>query len=258
MNIWTQQLASRYGVNLTAASAGGSGYAQINSRISLKPDAAGVSTTPTMTEQIGTFLASGAPRSTDLFLIGGGTSDILAGFAAYRANPTTAGAAQFTAAATQAGTELGNQVQRLVNAGARYVLVTNLYDVSRSPLGTSSGQAAALTAATRGFNDALKLSIQNLGSNVLLVDAENYFNLVISFPTSYSFTNGTTVVCTSVDPGNGIGAGTGQINSGLCNSGTIASGLDPALYEFADNVYFTPQAQRLFGNFAYDRLRLRF
>jgi len=256
VNIWAQQLAARYGVNLTPASGGGSGYAQINSRISLKPDAAGVATTPTMAEQITTFLAAGTPQSSDLIVMGGGTSDLLVGFAAFRAGTQTS--AQFTTAAALAGTQYGDQVTRIVNAGARYVLVSNAYDVGRSPLGTATGQASVLSAAVRAFNDALKLSIQSLGSNVLLVDAENYFNNIIGLPGSYSFTDGSTVVCTSVDPGNGIGTGTGQISSGVCSTSTLRSGLDYTKFEFADNVYFTPQAQRLFGNFAYDRLRLRF
>ena len=65
-------------------------------------------------------------------------------------------------------------------------------------------------------------------------------------------------MCTSVDPANGIGIGTNQISSKLCTTGTIAAGIDPTLYEFADAVYFTPQAQRLFGTYAYGRLKLRF
>ncbi|MCZ2496848.1 GDSL family lipase [Xylophilus sp. Kf1] len=266
LNIWAAQLASRYNVNITAASAGGSGYAVGNARITLHPDAAGVASTPTVTEQITTFLAAGAPLSTDLVLVGGGTSDIVAGFATYRAAvaangsaaAATAAATAFNASATQAGNELAAQVRRVVNAGARYVMATGTYDLSRSPLATATGLGTVLGNASTAFNTALLLGISDLGSNVLFVDAAFYYNNITGVPSSYSFTDASTVVCSSVDAGAGIGTGNGQVNSALCTSGTIKPGLNPNVYEFADNVYFTPQAQRLFGNYAYDRLRLRF
>ncbi|QHI98914.1 GDSL family lipase [Xylophilus rhododendri] len=256
VNIWAQQLASRYGVGITPQSSGGTGYAVGNARVTLHPDAAGVASTPTVTEQISSFLASDSPKSSDLILVGGGTSDLLAGFAAYRAGTITSD--QYVAQARTAGTELGAQVRRMVTAGAKYVMSTGVYDLSRSPLGATSGQGTLLSAAATAFNTALELAIADLGANVLYVDAQYYYNLITAYPSSYSFTDSGTVVCTSVDSGPGIGIGNGQVNSALCNTGTIASGLDINLYEFADFVYFTPQAQRLFGNYAYDRLRLRF
>lgn len=256
VNIWTQQLASNYGVGVSPVSLGGSSYAVGNARVTLHPDAAGVAATPTITEQITTFLAAGAPKSSDLIVIEGGLSDIISGLADYRVGTTTS--AQYIAASTQAGTELGAQVRRMVSAGAKYVMVTGTYDVGRSPFGTATGLSSVLTSASTAFNTALELAIADLGSNVLYVDSQYYYNLQIGVPSSYSFNDAVTVVCTSVDPGNGTGVGTGQISSALCNTGTIQSGLNYTLYEFADNVYFTPQAQRLFGNYAYDRLRLRF
>ena len=64
------------------------------------------------------------------------------------------------------------------------------------------------------------MNIVDLGANVLYIDAAYYVNLYTSSPGSYSFDNATTPVCTSVDAGNGIGIGTGQVNSALCNSNT--------------------------------------
>jgi outer membrane lipase/esterase len=48
-----------------------------------------------------------------------------------------------------------------------------------------------------------------------------------------------------------------QINSALCNTNTIVSGVDYNRYVFADRVYPTPQAHRLFGEYAYNRVRAR-
>jgi len=266
VNTWGQQLASRYGRTIVAASAGGTGYATGNARITLKPDAAGSSSTRTVTEQITAFLAAGAPQGNDLLIVSGGVSDIVAGLATYRsaiaadgsAAAATAASTQFTNASKQAGTELAAQVQRVVNAGAKYVIVTGTYDLGRTPLAAATGQATVLNAASTAFNTALLLGIADLGTNVLFVDAAFYYNLITGLPGSYSFNDSTTVVCNSVDAGPGIGIGAGQVSSAKCNTGTIANNLNYNLYEFADAVYFTPQANRLFGNYAYDRLRLRF
>ena len=57
VNIWTQDMASRFGVSLAAAAAGGTSFATGNARIIAKPDAAGNSATPTVAEQIDGFLA---------------------------------------------------------------------------------------------------------------------------------------------------------------------------------------------------------
>ena len=256
VNIWAQQVASRFGVGITPSSAGGSGYAQGNARVALHPDAAGVAATPTVTEQIDAFLAKGAPLSSDLVLVGGGTSDIIALFNSYRTNAINA--SQFNDAATLAGTQLAAQVRRVVSSGAKYVVATGTYDLGRSPLGTATGLATALTNASTAFNTALLLGISDLGTTVLFVDAQYYYNLITGLPGSYSFTDSATVMCTSIDPGQGIGVGVNQISSPRCNLGTLLPGRDPNLFVFADYVYFTPQAQRLFGNYAYDRLRLRF
>jgi phospholipase/lecithinase/hemolysin len=70
-------------------------------------------------------------------------------------------------------------------------------------------------------------------------------------------TDGLGLVCTSVDAGAGIGTGNAQINSALCNTNTIVAGVDYNRYVFADRVYPTPQAHRLFGEYAYNRVRAR-
>ena len=256
VNIWTQQLAADYSKGFTTAAAGGSSYATGNARVSAKPDAAGSNATPTITEQISTFLAASTPMDSELLIVSGGTSDILANFAQFRAG--TINRDQFLANLKQAGEELAGQVRRLVDAGAKHVLVTGTYDLGRSPLAAATSQSDILNAGSSTFNDALLVTMADLGKNVLFVDAAFYFNLLTQLPTNYSFTDGTTSVCTSVDPGPGIGVGAGQVSSALCNPSTLKPNLDYSKYVFADAVYFTPQAQRLFGNYAYDRLRNRF
>lgn len=253
---WANQVATSYGKSIAPRVSGGTGYAQGNARVSNPVDAAGGSA-PSVTQQITNFLAADKFASEDLVIINGGISDLIAGMASVKSGSTTS--AQFIANAATAGTELGAQADRLVGAGARYVMVVNTYDLSKTPWGIAIGETGTLNAATRAFNDALKIRLEplNNGGRVLLVDAEYYFNLMTFSPSSYGFDNGTTPVCTSVDPGNGIGTGTGQINSARCTTSTLVAGADSNKYLFADNVYAAPWAHRQFGTYAYDRLRNR-
>jgi phospholipase/lecithinase/hemolysin len=253
--VWTQVLAARYGIGIAPTSSGGSSYAIGSARVTAKPDAAGNAATPSITDQVSTFLGSGAPGANDVVVVSGGTSDILAEVAAYRAG--TQDAATTTAHVAQAGRELGAQVRRLIGAGATHILVAGAYNMGRSPWGISTGQAAFIESLSGSFNNALLISIVDFGSTTLYVDAALFFNLVTANPTVYSLADVTNPICTSVDPGPGIGIGAGQVNSALCNASTLQA-LAPSTTLFADPVYFTPIGNALFGNYAADRLRERF
>jgi len=255
VNIWAQQVSFRFGVGLVPAVAGGTAYATGNARVLLKPDAAGNSATATVSNQIDAFLASGAIASSDLVLVGAGTADVIAEAASYLAGTTTS--EQMLANAGQAGRDLGAQVRRLVNAGARQVAVVGPYNMARSPWALQTSQGTALGDASSRFNEQLLISIVDLGANVLYVDAALYFNLVTAAPTAYGFANSIDPVCTSVDPGPGIGTGTGQVNSRLCTSSTLVTGADAGTYLFADRVYMTPAGHRSFGDWAYEKIHQR-
>ena len=258
VNNWTQQVAGTYGLTLTPVSAGGTSYAQGNARINAKPDAAGNAATPTVAQQIDTFLASGSFKDSDVVLLGAGTSDLVAQAASVAAGMQTP--EQMLVQAEQAGRELGAQTQRLVKAGAKYVVVAGVYNLGRSPWaeGTGPAQVDLLTNASSRFNQALLIAIEKNGANVLYVDTAYYYNLVTGSPSSYGFDNADDAVCTSVDAGNGIGIGANQVNSALCTPATIRPGVaNYNRYVFADRVYVTPEAQRLFGTYAYDRLHAR-
>ena len=75
-------------------------------------------------------------------------------------------------------------------------------------------------------------------------------------PTGYEFNNATEVLCNSIDGGAGIGTGTGQVNSNLCNSSTLAS-TDTKRTMWADRIYPTPLTHRLFGEYAHNRIKER-
>ncbi|MDB5953896.1 SGNH/GDSL hydrolase family protein [Ramlibacter sp.] len=255
INIWTQYVANSFSLPLTNVAQGGTSYATGNARVTIHPDAAGNAATPTVTEQVDAFLAAGKPGPQDLIILSAGTADVIA--EAQATINGTQSSATAVAHAQQAGIDLAAQVRRLVNAGATHVVVAGPYNLSRSPWSTQLNQSTLLDATSSGFNDKLLVSLVDLGADVLYVDAALEYNLLTSSPTSSSLTDATTIVCTSVDPGPGIGTGPGQVNSRLCTPSTIQPGLDFSLFLFADRVYPTPRGQQLFGDFAQARIRDR-
>lgn len=254
VNNWTLQLLDHYQKS-GSATGGLVSFAEGNTRIAQHPDAAGNATTPTITEQVDRFLAMGTPKPNDLLLLNGGISDLIVGMAAVRAGTQTPD--QFVANARLNGQALAAQVRRLVAAGASHIAVTGSYDLGKTPWAKSIGQEALLSQASSRFNESLLVAINDLSQHVLYVDAAYYVNLYESTPSSFSFNNATTPVCTSVDAGNGIGIGQGQVNSALCTSATLLPGADADRYVFADAVYLTPSAHRQLGTYAYDKLRAR-
>lgn len=255
VNVWSAYTAALFGPGLATQSAGGLSYARGNARVTAKPDAAGRTATLTITEQVDSFLAGNVIGTNDVVIISGGISDIVAQMAAVTAGTQTG--AQMVANVRQAGRELGAQVRRLVAAGGKYVVVTGAYNLGRSPWASAISQGALLEEASLRFNEELLVSIVDLGGNVLYVDAALHYNLVTAVPANYNLTDAVGVVCTTADPGPGIGIGNGQINSALCNAGTIVTGVDYGRYVFADRIYPTPQAHRLFGEYAYNRIKAR-
>lgn len=256
VNNWAAQVVNRYGKTLTASATGGNSYAIGNARVALTPDAAGDASTPTIQAQITSFLAKDTFGANDVVLINGGISDLIVAMAAVQAG--TLSEADMLTTAETAGKALATEVRRLVTAGAKYVVVSGTYDLSKSPWAKSIDKVSLLNAASTKFNDALLISIVDLNANVLYLDTAYFVNLYDATPAVYGFGNkDQPAVCTSVDAGPGIGIGTGQINSALCNNNTLISGADPKRYVYADPVYMTPSAHRQLGDYAYDKIRAR-
>lgn len=255
VNNWTLQVAANYGKSLTPVAAGGQSYAVGNARVKAKPDAAGNASTPTITEQIDSFLASNTFANNDMLLVSGGLSDLIAGMAAVQAGTQTE--AEMVAAARQAGADYAAQIHRLVTAGAKYVVVSGAYDLGRTPWAKTINRETLLHDASSRFNEGLLVGIVDLGANVRYVDTAYLVNLYTSTPSGYGFSNDTDAVCTSVDATNGIGIGAGQVNAALCNTSTLLSGTHQDKYVFADQIHLSPSAHRQLGTYAYDQIRTR-
>jgi len=253
--VWIEQMAARYGKTLALATNGGTAYARAHSRIAAQPDAIGRGDTQTLVQQIDAFLARDKIGLNDVFVINTGTSDLLVQMAAFSAGQTDA---QMMANLDTAGRAMAAQTRRLVNAGAKYVVVVGPYNLGRSPWAkTIVKQEALLERASLMINNSFKEAAADLGANVLFIDAALHFNLLTAFPSSYVMKDSTAIACNTVDAGPGIGIGAGQVNSTLCTATTIATGVDYATTVFADAVYFTPQAHKTFSDYAFTRLTAR-
>lgn len=230
VNIWVEQLAVSYGLTLTPASGGGFGYAQGGARVD--------SGANSIKDQITTYLAANTISSSHLLVIDAGLSEL----AALAADPANASDASLIAAADLAGKALAVQVLRLTAAGGNHVVIANAADLGKTPFATAQARSAAYTAATRAFNDGLKIALASVTSGILLIDNEAYINFLYATPANL----GTGGVATGT-------ACTGSANT--CNTGNAASNYNQFL--FADDRHITPNAHRLLGTNAYSKVKAR-
>lgn len=254
INNWTLFVANVYGVGLAPVSAGGSSYATGNARVALEPDAGGGTATATVREQVDAFLAAGGPRQGDLTIVNAGTSDLIVQGRAVVEGAQTRD--QMLVAVKQAARDLAAEVERLLSAGADRLVVVGPINLGRTPWGEQISQQTLFEDATRTFNTELLVRLVDYGDKVLYVDAERQFNLYWSGYAGYDLYEPKTPVCTSVDPGEGIGTGPGQVDSSECTTATLRAA-DYQRYLFADRVYPTPRGHQLFGDWAQARIRER-
>lgn len=235
VNIWSAKLASRYGLSLSAASAGGLGFAQGH--------AVGQPLPRTVAQQIDAFLAKPHTfTATDVVLINLPMTDVLTPLAAVKAGTLSDSAA--LAQIDAAGRAHAGQVRRLVAAGAKYVVVTGVYDLGKSPWAIAQNQVGLFTTASTTLNDAFKTDGVNLGANLLYVDAAFLVNRNVLTGGTYGFVVIDKAVCTTT-------------NALDCTPQTLVSGATASQYVFADAIHLSPACQQQLGDYAYDQLRGR-
>jgi outer membrane lipase/esterase len=265
VNVWTEFVATAFGKTLAPSTAGGLGFATGNARIVAEPDAGGSTATMTVREQVDSFLASNAFAENDLVLVSAGTSDIIV--QARAALDGTITDADALANVDLAARELALQIRRMVDAGARHVVVAGVRNLAITPWALSLPEArrpllqnlSSVSGNTgqnepRAFNDRLKIQMADLGGSVLYVETASFFMQVVANPGGSALDNVTGLACTSIDAGEGIGTGTGQVNSRNC---VPPGGVQSGSWLFADRVYFTPRGHQLLGDLVVTRIRER-
>lgn len=228
-----ENVATGLGFQLAPSLAGGSDYAWGGAGVNTNSPGtpAGV---PTITSQIGGYLAAGAVDGKALYSVWGGANDIFYHATAAGAGATaqqliaanTAGlppalaeqvaaqiSAQVLATAQVSAFETAEQVQanvaaaaqqevkligELQAAGATNILVFNLPNVGITPSARSQGAeaAASLSGLSLIFNGQLNAGISRLGTGIIPINTYSLLNEVVANPQMYGFSNVTDPACT--------------------------------------------------------------
>lgn len=228
--IWVQQVATSYGFV----------FAECNPDAVAVPaavmQAAPGATVATATQQIDQATALGLDGAMVTVLVG--MHDVLALYGQF---PAVA-EADLIAQAGAAGSALGQQVNRITQAGGK-VLVATVPDLGLTPFAraekaahTDTDRAALMTRLTKGLNDALRTALDNDGRKIGLVQAEDLVHVIVRDPSVYSFANGIDPVCTVALPD--------------CTTATLVANTNGNAWLWADNLHLSAGGQFRLGEIA--------
>lgn len=209
--VWTQDVAQFYGGSLVAAETGGFGapivdnpngygYAQGGSLvdgaqgIGFAPNGAAALTVP-ITQQVARYIAQhGTFTNNQIVLIQGGANDIIANLQAFLQGAQTQ--AQALTAIGAAAQKLGATVAQIVAAGATHVVVVDVPDIGKTPLGVGRGPttAAQFTAVAQQYNAGVTATMTALGvaNKVIPVSSFAFIQSEVANFQSNGFTVGNT------------------------------------------------------------------
>jgi outer membrane lipase/esterase len=195
--------------------------------------------------QIDEYLAhaGGAADPGALYTVWAGANDIFYNLGALQAGAITAAQLQ-TNVLGAATAEIG-QVARLKAAGAKYIAVFNLPNISNTPAFASNPLAGSITALAAGYNTTLFTGLQAAGIKVIPVDSFTLFNQVYSNAAAYGFTNTTNMACGPFPP---ITTAT-TVTSLFCYPGNLVAPGAAETYLFADSVHPTTASHRITAQF---------
>lgn len=219
--IWTQLMASRYGLVLAACNPDNK---PVTTAVYAQPGAkvADVRT------QIDQHLASGTVGPKDLITVYVGQNDVLEQYARFPASTEQ----QIRDELTARGRALADQVNRLANANGR-ILVLTVNNMGESPFGqaqkaanTDTDRAALLTRLSETFNTAMRLRLLNDGRLIGLVLSDEAVSQAYRFPSVLGVANVTTAACNVALPG--------------CTVNTLVTGANAGTWLFADATRLAP------------------
>lgn len=194
----------------------------------------------------GTELVTVAAGANDLFINLGGipqaVADLVAGGMDVDTATTTA-STDAVKAMGLAGAELAGYVTtRIIGAGAKYIVVVNLPDVSKTPFANSQSAATQglINTMVTTFNNQLQSGLA--GTGVRVVDAYSDVRSQVATPDQFGLTNVTTPACDLTTPvPNALGSAL------VCNTSNVIPG-NTSRYLFADSVHPTPYGYKLFAD----------
>ena len=185
----------------------------------------------------------------DLATVLVGENDVIAQYAQYPSVSET----QLTANVEAAGIEVGNQVNRLADAGVK-VLIATIPDVGVTPFALAeqaahidTDRAALLTRLTARFNAKLRATMVNDGRRIGLVLLDEIVTTVAKNPGTNGITNSTVGVCdltqSMLTPPSVLD----------CTNLTLIAGGTALAYLWADDRHLSYGGQLSLGNLARTR-----
>ncbi len=245
--LWAQALAYSYNISYENRCAS----AATGTRVSGLMFAAPGARVADVALQVDAFLATRSFQSNDLVTLMVGVNDIIALYEA-QANPA-ANESALIDAARQAGTQVGEQVVRITDRGAK-VLVSTIPDVGLTPYAAAqetanAGRASLLSRMTTQFNTRLRLKLEDVrdgGRSVGLVLTDELVLALYRSPSLYALNNVSQAACAVALPD--------------CNMTTLVTAAQtPANYAsdwlWADDRRLGANAQSRIGTLAGTRAR---
>ncbi len=242
--IWVQNVASLYGLVYPQCNPAATAVVAPVSRIRAGFGARAAD----LGAQIDAQQAESALGAGDLVTVLIGDNDVIAEYQQYPAQSE----AQLTANVEAEGAEVGRQVNRLADTGAK-VILASIIDVGGTPFATAernahadTDRAALLSRLSQRFNASLRATIVNDGRKIGLVLLDELVSAIVKFPGLQGFTNVTDPVCdltkSALTPPSILD----------CTAQTFVTD-GSAAYLWADDRHLSASAQNLFGSIAISR-----
>ena len=239
--LWIQGAATPYGLVFPQCNAGTAPVAAPTSRIR----AAVGAKVADLSAQIDAQQAESSFNAKDLVSVLIGQNDVLAQYAQYPAVSDV----QLVANVEAAGRALGDQVNRIANAGAK-VLISTIPDLGLTPFAiverathTDADRAALLSHLSARFNATMRATIVNDGRRIGLVLLDEYIQSVVAVVNGGGFTNVVNVVCDT----------TKAPTLPECTSLTLVSGGSASTWLWADTTHLSSGGQQALGSLASQR-----
>ncbi len=163
--------------------------------------------------------------------------------AAVDAYVADAGAKAAVTGMVQAANELVASVKGMVAQGAKRIVVTNIPDVSQTPMAmaTPASQQALVLALVSAFNSTLQAGVVSI-PEVVFVDAFAENRRQLADPAHYALSNVKDTACN-------LTAASNITHSALtCTTGNLIAG-DSSRYLFADDLHPTPYGHKLLAQY---------
>ncbi|MDO4894884.1 autotransporter domain-containing protein [Moraxella sp.] len=250
--VWTRVLASNLGTKAdanTTANPAGTNYAVGGARSGSEVNWNGVISVPSTSKQIGTYLGQHQNKADPnaLYAVWIGSNDLIAAAQAGSTNEALAAISSSAQATYQ-------DILTLHQAGAKYVLVPNVPDISLTPrvlfaekvLGLTGTAQKARTAA-KLYNDKLYQQLNQSNINVIPANTFGLLQEVAGNPTDFGFKNISSVACQM--PNRTTGADDPLSTSLACTPANLVAADANETHLFADDIHPAGRTHRILAQY---------